>query len=78
VLAESLLITLAGGLVGLLGAFLLVGRLGVQLSQYLSSFVLTGKAIATGLALMLVLGLLAGLLPAWRASRLRIVEALSR
>jgi ABC-type antimicrobial peptide transport system permease subunit len=62
----------------LLGAVLLVGRLGVQLSQYLSSFVLTGEAIATGVALMLILGLLAGLLPAWRASRLRIVEALSR
>lgn len=78
VLTESLLITVAGGVAGLLGALLLVGRLGVQLSQYLSSFVLTGKALATGVALMLVLGVLAGLLPAWRASRLRIVEALSR
>jgi putative ABC transport system permease protein len=78
VLGESLLITLAGGLAGLLGALLLVERLGVQLSEYLSSFVLTGKAIATGIALMVALGLLAGLVPAWRASRLRIAEALSR
>lgn len=78
VLSESLLVTVAGGLLGLLGAMQLVGRMGVQLSQYLASFVLTGKAIGAGIGLMLVLGLLAGLLPAVRASRLPIAEALRR
>jgi putative ABC transport system permease protein len=78
VLGESLLVTVAGGVVGLLGALLLVSRMSVQLSQYLSSFVLTGGAIATGFALMLILGCLAGLLPALRASRLGIAEALRR
>jgi putative ABC transport system permease protein len=78
VLGESLLVTAVGGLLGLLGALLLVGKVSVQLSQYLSSFLLTGKAIAVGIALMLVLGLLAGLLPAVRASRLSIAEALRR
>jgi putative ABC transport system permease protein len=78
ILGESVLVTAVGGLVGLLGALLLVGKMSLQLSQYLSSFVLTGKAIAAAVALMLVLGLLAALLPALRASRLPIAEALRR
>jgi putative ABC transport system permease protein len=37
---------------------------------------LTGRTIATGLAVALGLGALGGLYPAWRASRLQPVEAL--
>ena len=78
VLAEALVLTLVGGLLGTLGALFVVGRTGKLLSQYLSAFVLTGRALLTALILMLVLGLIAGALPAVRASRLRIATALMR
>jgi putative ABC transport system permease protein len=77
VLAESLLITLIGGVVGILGAMLIVTKTGAVLSQYLSSFVLTGKALGAGVLLMVLLGLVSGALPAARASRLRIADALA-
>jgi len=78
VLAESLAITLIGGAIGTVGALVIVGKTGAVLSQYLSAFILTGKALAVGVLLMVLLGLVAGALPALRASRLQIAEALRR
>jgi putative ABC transport system permease protein len=78
VLAESLTITLIGGAIGTLGALVIVGRTGAVLSAYLSAFILTGKALAIGVLLMILLGLVAGALPALRASRLQIADALRR
>ncbi|MEJ1960914.1 MAG: ABC transporter permease [Gammaproteobacteria bacterium] len=78
VLAESLLLTLVGGGIGILGAKFVVGRTGAMLSEYLSSFILTGAALAVAVLLMVLLGLASGALPAIRASRLRIAEALVR
>lgn len=75
---ESLLLTALGGALGLLGAGLIVARVGSILQQYLSAFLLTPGAIATGIALMLGLGLAAGALPAARALRLRIADGLRR
>jgi ABC-type antimicrobial peptide transport system permease subunit len=52
--------------------------MGAALSIYLSSFILTGKALLVAVVLMVLLGLVSGVLPAARASRLRIAEALRR
>ena len=46
--------------------------------QYLPGFSLQGEAILMGAVFMLVLGLVAGAVPAAQAMRLRIVEALRR
>jgi putative ABC transport system permease protein len=78
VLSESLLVTLIGGALGVLGAAIIVRRTGTVLSEYLSSFILTGSALAMALVLMVALGLISGALPALRASRLRIADALAR
>lgn len=78
VLAESLLITLLGGVIGTLGAMFLVAKTGAALSMYLSAFILTGRALVVAGVLMVLLGLVSGVLPAARASRLRIAEALRR
>jgi putative ABC transport system permease protein len=78
VLAESLLITLIGGALGTLGALFVVTKTGAVLSSYLSSFILTGKALSVGVLLMVLLGLVSGALPAARASRLQIADALRR
>jgi putative ABC transport system permease protein len=76
VLAESLLLTLAGGLVGIGLANLLVAGLRPMLSTLVPLFALPGRAIGVALALIVLLGVFAGLLPALRARRLKVVEAL--
>ena len=77
VIGESLLLTILGGVIGIVGAMLAVGRIGSTLSEYLSAFLLTPGALATGVVLILALGIAAGLLPAVRAARLRIVDGLA-
>jgi putative ABC transport system permease protein len=78
VIGESLLLTVLGGVLGTAIAMLLVSRLSTTLSQYMSSFLLTPASYTLGVALMLALGLAAGILPAARASRLNIVDGLAR
>jgi len=75
VLAESLLLAVVGGLIGLgLSALLLNGA-----KAQLSNFGINGmqpEVALSALLAMLLLGLAVGLFPALRARRLRIVDAL--
>ncbi len=77
VLSESLFITLVGGGAGLGVAWLIVQR-GDPTGGLLPLFTLPSRDIAIGIALMLLMGLSAGLLPAMGAMRLRITDALRR
>jgi putative ABC transport system permease protein len=77
VLGESLLLTVLGGVIGIGGALLAIGRIGRTLSEYLSAFLLTPEAVLMGVVLIIALGVAAGLLPAVRAARLRIVDGLA-
>jgi putative ABC transport system permease protein len=78
VLAESLLVTVLGGALGLAAAWWVGVQFEAVLSQYLPGFTVDAKAVLRGLAWMLGLGLAAGTVPAVQAMRLRIVEALRR
>jgi ABC-type antimicrobial peptide transport system permease subunit len=44
----------------------------------LPSFYFPTNAVIAGIVLVFVLGLTSGIVPAWQASRLRIVDALRR
>ena len=82
-LFESLVIGLAGGLVGCLIAWPLDGlRTGTTNFQTFTevgfAFQLTPSVLATAVAFALGLGLLGGAWPAWRAARLTPTEALRR
>lgn len=77
VLAESLLITLSGGAIGLLLAYVAARGIGTHL-QFLTDFNLPVSSIITGFLYMILLGALAGLLPAMKASRLQVAAALRR
>jgi putative ABC transport system permease protein len=76
VLAESLFIVLVGGGLGLLVAWLLVQQ--GDPTGMLPLFRLPPRDLATGAALMVTMGILAGAAPAVGAMRLRITDALRR
>ncbi len=77
VLLESCLLAALGGGVGLVLAWVVVQG-GDPTGGLLPAFYLPTRDIALGAGLVVLLGLAAGLLPAWQASRLRIVDALRR
>jgi putative ABC transport system permease protein len=77
VLAESMFVAVLGGGIGLALAWLFVQG-GDPTGGMLPAFVLPGRDLVTGVALMLLVGFMAGILPATNAMRLRIVDALRR
>jgi putative ABC transport system permease protein len=78
VLAESLVIALAGGLLGLLLAVMAIPVLGKALSGMLPQLILAPSVFVLGMATALVVGLASGFLPGLGAMRLQIVNALRR
>lgn len=78
VLGESLALAVTGGLIGIgLGAVFIQGA-AASLSQFLPGLAIGGSAVLGGIGLAVALGLLTGLIPAWQAGRLRVVEAMGR
>lgn len=77
VLLESCLLAVVGGGLGLALAWL-VTLGGDPTNGLLPSFYLRPRDLVLGAGLIVALGLAAGLLPAWQASRLRIVDALRK
>ncbi len=80
-LIESMLLGLAGGLIGLFFAsfmqFITISTVNWQtFSELAFSFTLTGRIIVNSLIFSLVMGFIGGVLPAFRATRMNIVEAL--
>jgi len=78
IMGESLLLAVAGGLVGVVLTFPVVRLLKTALGQYFRVFPLTRATLALGLGTALAVGVLAALLPAWRAGRVGITEALRK
>jgi putative ABC transport system permease protein len=80
VLGESLVITMLGGLSGLLFGWLMVSGIS-QLSfmkTYFPLFYIRPRDVLIGVVFALALGVVAGILPALQAKRLRLAEALRR
>ena len=77
VLGESLVLTGLGGAIGLALAWLLVST-GDPTGGSLPMFYIPVKDLVTGVVLIGVMALVAGILPALQAQRLRIADALRR
>ena len=77
VLAESVLLLVLGGVVGLGLASLLIPVVSAGSGGMLNLPVVAADTWLLGLALMALIGLLVGALPAWSAMRLNIVDALA-
>jgi putative ABC transport system permease protein len=78
VLAESCLLTILGGILGLGLACLLVPVLAKALAGLLPMFSLPTHDLFVGLGLSIALGLVTGIFPALQAMRLRVADALRR
>ena len=78
VLAESLLITFIGGLLGMLLGTLAVKGVAHAVKQFLPLMSVPPSAYVLGLICMTILGVLSGALPGWQAWQLRITDALRR
>jgi len=76
VLAESVLLCVTGGLIGIVLAYVMVGLIGPVLEGFIGSFSLSASAISLALGMALILGLIIGGFPALSAKRLTIVDAL--
>jgi putative ABC transport system permease protein len=75
IVAEAAIITTGGGVAGALLAK--IGLEGKPLA-FLPSMTITWTTVATAIAIAVGLGAVSGFIPAWQASRLRIVDALRR
>lgn len=75
-IAQSLVLCTLGGAGGVGLALLLQGKIAGAIGAMFPGFAVTASTIRLGLGLTLGIGLLAGIAPAWTASRLRAVEAL--
>jgi putative ABC transport system permease protein len=76
VLSESVLLSLIGGGLGLLLAFVLVPGVAQAMRGFLPGMVFTPGALGLGVVVAVVLGVVVGLFPALKAMRLSIVDAL--
>lgn len=77
VLSEGVLMLLLGGLIGLALVSVIVPGIGVATGGMVPVHALAGSTWVLGIVLMIVIGMVVGLPPAWRAMRLNIVDALS-
>lgn len=80
VLSESVLLALLGGLLGLLVADIVVtgAAESPQIRSFIPNLVLGSDIALQAVALMILLGVVTGVLPAWRAMKLNTIDALNR
>jgi putative ABC transport system permease protein len=79
-LAESVVLSMVGGLLGALAAFLFMdgfsaSTLGASFTQVVFTFELSPQLFRNGIALALGIGLVGGVFPAWRAARVPVIAA---
>ncbi|MBI4539121.1 MAG: ABC transporter permease [Gemmatimonadetes bacterium] len=77
-LAEALVITVGGGLLGVAGAKLLFDGAEFQALGLLPGFHVRWSTVALGLAVAVLLGVVSSLVPAWQTARLPVAPTLRR
>jgi putative ABC transport system permease protein len=77
VLLEAGVLTPSAGIVGSLLAKLLLETKGLPIPGF-STMIVHWETVGLGIGLAMLMGLVSGILPAWQASKLRIVDALRK
>jgi putative ABC transport system permease protein len=78
VLAEAAIITLGGGVAGALLAKFVIEGSGFNFGGFLPPMTVYWSTVALGIGMALFVGAISGIVPAWQAARLQIVDALRR
>jgi putative ABC transport system permease protein len=78
VLAEAAIITLGGGIAGALLAKVVIEGTKFNAGGFLPPMTVSWATVIAGIVIAVVMGAASGLIPAWRASQLKIVDALRR
>lgn len=81
-LVESIILAVIGGVIGTVVAFLLfdgisTSTMGGSFTQVVFDFNVSANAFASGIKLALFIGLIGGVFPAWKASRMPLLKAFS-
>ena len=77
VLAESVFITVLGGALGVFGSKLVFGPNNF-VNAFIPGFEVEWSTVILGLAMATALGIVSGIVPAWQAMRLPVIQALRR
>lgn len=78
-LLEAVLLSLLGGIVGLIIMYLLIEALQWYLREFQESsfvFYITAKNLLVGFLISFTVGVISGFIPAWQASKMRPVDAI--
>jgi putative ABC transport system permease protein len=78
IIGESMILALVGGCLGLALSVPAVRLFPADVSQYFPGLEISDVTAALGLSVAVVVGVLAAVFPAWRATRVRIAEALRK
>ena len=78
IFGESLVITLSGAFLGIILSFPTAGAFGKALEQYFPAFNVTAKTIYLDIGASLIVGLLAAIIPTFRAVKTPIADGLRR
>ncbi|HLG13442.1 MAG TPA: FtsX-like permease family protein [Blastocatellia bacterium] len=78
ILSESVIISLAGGLVGVVAAKTVYEFTGIEMGGFIENFVVTPGTVVLSLMASILIGVLSGGIPAWSAARIRIIDGLRK
>lgn len=78
VFGESLFITTTGGLIGIMLTFPVARKFGEVMGQFFPIFQVDKSTIYLDMLFCLLVGIIAGLFPAWRAVKIKIADGLRR
>ena len=78
IMGESLMLSLVGGLLGLALSFPATRAFPPEVVQYFPGLEVSRMTMLIGMAVALAVGVLAGIIPAWQATRVKIATALRK
>ncbi|MDO9308812.1 MAG: ABC transporter permease [Deltaproteobacteria bacterium] len=78
IFGESLFISVTGGIVGILLTFPVARKFGDVMDQFFPIFQVESSTLYMDLSFCLIVGLVAGMFPAWRTVNIRIADGLRR
>jgi putative ABC transport system permease protein len=78
IMGESLILSLVGGLLGMALSFPATHLFPAEVVQYFPGLEVSSATALIGLAVAVVVGVLAGIIPAWQAARVQIATALRK